>query len=105
MGKPLARRKAHEMGRRRQERDAALWDDDAFRVRAARIARSQGRPMSEVLETAGLGRSYFNRPPKVGGRSITSIIRLARSLDVSVNDLIEDPCVTRPPGFGPSKSE
>lgn len=93
------------MGRRKQRRDEVLWDDDAFRMRAARIARNQNRTLSEVLETAGLGHAYFNRPPKVGGRSITSIIRLARSLDVSVSELIEDPLATRAPGYGPNKSE
>jgi hypothetical protein len=78
------------MGRRQKDRDEALWDDDAFRMRAARVARSQGRTLGEVLETAGLGHAYFNRPPKVGGRSITSIIRLARSLEVPISALIED---------------
>ena len=92
------------MGRRTKDRDRALWDDEAFRARAMNIAHRQGRTICEVLETAGLGSSYFRRPPDVGGRSITSIIRLARSLDVTVSELIEDPLATRPPGFGPSKS-
>ena len=78
------------MGRRPKEQDQALWDDEAFRARATDIARSQGRTMREVLQTAGLGSRYFDRPPNVGGRSITSIIRLARSLDVAVRELIED---------------
>ena len=77
------------MGRRLQSCDEDIWDDDAFRQRVIHIARSQGRTMSEVLETAGLGRSYIQRPPNVGGRSITSIIRLARSLNVTVGKLVD----------------
>jgi len=77
------------MGRREKKNDAGLWNEEAFRLRVAWIASSQKRSIAEVLRTAGLSPNFFDRLPSEGGRTITSIIRLARSLDVPVIKLIE----------------
>jgi hypothetical protein len=81
--------KGARMGRRSKRQDAGLWDDEAFRQRVAWIAGSQNRSISEVLRTAGLSPNFLDRVKSEGGRTITSLIRLARSLDVPVITLIE----------------
>jgi transcriptional regulator with XRE-family HTH domain len=77
--------------------DGAIWDDTAFRKNVARIVRNQQRTQQEVLEAAGLSRSYLARAPSVG-RSITGIIKLANQLDVTICELIDGAagCPLRP---------
>jgi hypothetical protein len=92
------------MGRRPADNDIPVWDDFVFRSNVATIARREHRTLDEILESAGLGHNYLSRAPYVGGRSITSIVRLARELDVTICELIENACLCdiRPAG-APSK--
>jgi transcriptional regulator with XRE-family HTH domain len=86
------------MGRQTADKDGPVWDDLEFRANVAAIARRQHRTLDEILESAGLSHNYLARAPNVGGRSITSIIRLARELDVTICELIEGAisCSIRP---------
>jgi len=81
-----------------EDTETPLWNELAFRARIHAIIRSQGRKPAEVLETAGLGHTYLDRAPNIGGRSITSLVRLARALNITICELLEGAvgCPIRP---------
>ena len=77
------------MGRPQGEQ-ISEWDDEAFRARVTAIADRQGRRLDEVCITAGLAHDTLLKPNRKG-RNITTLLALARSLNVPlVNLLFED---------------
>lgn len=63
------------------------WDDEAFRARVSAIADTQGRRLDEVSITAGLAHDTLLKPNRKG-RNITTLMALARSLNVPLTDLL-----------------
>jgi hypothetical protein len=65
-----------------------LWDDDGFLARVAFFAQKRGRRLSEVSRTAGLAHDYLSKKAPRSGRSTEAVYRIARSLGVSLIELI-----------------
>src|SRR3954451_8769372 len=86
--------------------DLPRWDDDGFRKRVAQLAAERGQSISEVCRQAGLSASYLAKLAGRSGRSIEAILRIARVLDVELNDLLgagpmpspRDPSLPAAPG-------
>jgi len=72
-----------------ERKHALAWDDDAFRARAALLAKMQGRPLDEVCITAGLAHDTLTKTVRKG-RNISTIFALARSLHVEPSVLMFD---------------
>lgn len=65
----------------------ALWDEEVFAARVREAIERSGRSEAEVFSAAGVSRSILARPPLDGSRTVTSIVRLARALDVDPGEL------------------
>jgi transcriptional regulator with XRE-family HTH domain len=61
------------------------WDDDAFRERVTKLAADRGLTIAAVCRAAGTSGSYFAKPAGRSGRSIEALLRIARTLDVSLS--------------------
>lgn len=65
-----------------------VWDDEAFRARVGSLAAARGKSVRQICTDSGLAADYLNKPAEKKGRSILSIMLIARTLGVSVSDLI-----------------
>jgi hypothetical protein len=64
------------------------WDDVAFKRRIANAAALRSMTMGEVCVQAGLARDFLTKDASKAGRSINSILRIARVLEEDPAELM-----------------
>jgi hypothetical protein len=67
----------------------SFWDENAFRERLEKRARELGRPLRELLATAGLGHDTLKRD--VGARSLRTLAKIARALEWDLAEVMGYP--------------